>query len=80
MSAEYNEKTYTFEFRYRDPWQWLCGLVTDLELCKSIAWYPVHKYLHDNERVTRIYDEPHTADTWWDVQVSVRFYWFSDDY
>jgi hypothetical protein len=69
VSAEYNGKTFEFEFQYRNPWEWICSLVTDSSLCDRIAWYPVRKYLHENGRVTRLIDEPYTANKWWEVQV-----------
>ncbi|KIJ28994.1 hypothetical protein M422DRAFT_136764, partial [Sphaerobolus stellatus SS14] len=61
-------KSYTFQFRYRDPWEWLVHLVTDLTLSTSIMWYPVEKYLHDGGTITRIYDEVNTGRRWWEIQ------------
>jgi hypothetical protein len=69
VSAEFESTTYSFDFRYRDPWKWVVDLVTDPSLADVIVWHPSQKLLHDNGKVSRLYDEYHTADTWWRVQV-----------
>ena len=52
VSAEFENKDYTFDFRYRDPWKWIVNLVTDPSLANSIVWFPSQKVLHDNGKVT----------------------------
>jgi Plavaka transposase len=69
VSADFENVTYTFNFRYRDPWKWVVDLITDPSLADTIVWYPSQKFLHEDGRVTRLYDEYDTADTWWEVQV-----------
>jgi hypothetical protein len=69
VSGEYDGQMYKFEFEYRDPWEWIRSIVTDPTLCKSVYWYPVRKYLHDNGHITRLIDQPNTANKWWRVQV-----------
>ncbi|KIJ48975.1 hypothetical protein M422DRAFT_161935, partial [Sphaerobolus stellatus SS14] len=49
VTHEFRGKSYTFQFRYRDPWEWLVHLVTDPTLSTSIMWYPVEKCLHDGK-------------------------------
>ncbi|KIJ36129.1 hypothetical protein M422DRAFT_261454 [Sphaerobolus stellatus SS14] len=57
VTHEFQGKSYTFHFKYRDPWEWLVDLVTDPTLSNSIMWYPVEKFLHNGSKITRIYDE-----------------------
>ncbi|KIJ48583.1 hypothetical protein M422DRAFT_162395 [Sphaerobolus stellatus SS14] len=64
-------KLCVFKFEYRDPWKWLLDIVTDTTLSESIMWYPVEKYLHQNGRICRIYDELNTGTRWWDIQDSL---------
>ncbi|KAF8516714.1 hypothetical protein BU17DRAFT_67328 [Hysterangium stoloniferum] len=58
VSEMYNGKKYTFNFYYRDPWQWILSVVTDATLAKHLIWYPVKKYLHDRK-------------SWWDIQTAL---------
>jgi hypothetical protein len=69
VSVKFQNETFHFKFRFRDPWEWVRSLVTDKALCDSITWYPVQKYLHDDGHTTRLIDEPHTAKMWWQIQV-----------
>ncbi|KIJ43728.1 hypothetical protein M422DRAFT_169582, partial [Sphaerobolus stellatus SS14] len=71
VSHIFRGKTHTFKFQYRDPWKWLLDIVTDPTLADSILWYPVEKYLHQNGRITRIYDELNTGTQWWEIQDSL---------
>jgi hypothetical protein len=72
VTHEFQGREYTFEFRFRDPWEWILDLVTDSTLVEQIMWYPVRKYLHDGHRISRVYDELNSGDTWWKVQVFFR--------
>ncbi|KAJ7322002.1 hypothetical protein DFH08DRAFT_818379 [Mycena albidolilacea] len=73
VKADFEGKTYTFEFQYRDPWKWILELVQDPSLAPHFKWYPVEKFLHEHGRNTRIYDEPNTGTLWWSVQDSLPF-------
>ncbi|KAK7456407.1 hypothetical protein VKT23_010655 [Stygiomarasmius scandens] len=72
VEESYKGVLYTFSFNYRNPWEWIVSLVTDPTLAQSIAWYPVHKFLHQEGKITRLIDEPQTSDTWWKVQDSLK--------
>ncbi|KAF8523707.1 hypothetical protein BU17DRAFT_63645 [Hysterangium stoloniferum] len=54
VSEVYDGKEYTFDFYYHNPWQWILSLVTDATLAKHLIWYPVKKYLHDDNIVTQL--------------------------
>ncbi|KIJ50224.1 hypothetical protein M422DRAFT_245466 [Sphaerobolus stellatus SS14] len=56
---------------YRDPWKWLLDIITDPTLSDLIMWYPVEKYLHQDSRVTRIYDKLNSGTRWWKFQDSL---------
>ncbi|KIJ57372.1 hypothetical protein M422DRAFT_148910 [Sphaerobolus stellatus SS14] len=71
VSHTFKGRTHTFKFQYRDPWKWLLDIVTDPTLSDSILWYPVEKYLNQNRRITRIYDELNTGTRWWEIQDSL---------
>ncbi|THU83784.1 hypothetical protein K435DRAFT_807241 [Dendrothele bispora CBS 962.96] len=72
VTRTYRGKPYTFEFSFRDPWEWIVSLVTDPTLADSICWYPVRKYLHNGAHVQRLFDEPQTADLWWNAQDTIK--------
>jgi hypothetical protein len=40
-------------------------------------FYPLEKTLHQDGNVTRVYDEPWTAQTWREIQVSMIFLFYS---
>lgn len=71
VSDQWEGKTHTYTFQYRDPWKWVCDLVTDPLLAPMITWYPTRKYLHQDGKITQLIDEPWTASDWWDAQVSI---------
>ncbi|KAF8523994.1 hypothetical protein JB92DRAFT_2827152 [Gautieria morchelliformis] len=69
ITATYEGIEYTFDFQFRDPWKWIRDLVTDPSLSSSLILYPVKKFLHANGRITQIFDEINTGQTWWDIQI-----------
>jgi hypothetical protein len=42
----------------------------DPSLASLLILYPVKKILHKNGRVTRLYDDINSGQSWWDIQVS----------
>lgn len=68
VDAIYEGETFVFKFPYRDPVKWFSDIVTDQSLAPHSNWYPVQKYLHQNRKLTRLIDEPNTADKWWKNQ------------
>jgi len=64
---------HTFNFSFHDPWKWILDLVTDPTLASSIIWYPVKKILHENGKTTGLYDDIHSGQLWWDIQVCFVF-------
>ncbi|KAJ7663215.1 hypothetical protein DFH06DRAFT_1395296 [Mycena polygramma] len=68
VEADFQGKTYKFEFQYRDPWKWIVDLLSDPTLANDIHWYPAQKFLCENGVTSRLFDEPYTADKWWRIQ------------
>ncbi|KAF8798516.1 hypothetical protein BYT27DRAFT_7122910 [Phlegmacium glaucopus] len=71
VTAIYLGKVYEFTFKYRDPWEWILSVIQDESLAPMAMWNAVRKYYCSGDFEERIYDEPNTADTWWNVDVSI---------
>ncbi|TFK47051.1 hypothetical protein OE88DRAFT_1774381 [Heliocybe sulcata] len=69
VSTEYKGMKYSFEYEYRDPWEWITSLVTDPSLASVSVWHSMRKYYcNSGTGVTeQLIDEPWTADTWWSI-------------
>jgi len=72
VSTTYRGQLLEFEFQYRDPWEYILNLIHDKSLASVSCWNSVRKiYCCSWEGLEeRIIDEPNTADTWWEVDVS----------
>jgi hypothetical protein len=71
----YHGEHLEFEFEYRDPWEYILNLIHDLSLAPVSSWNSIQKFycyrVDSGEHVEeRIIDEPNTADTWWEIDVS----------
>jgi hypothetical protein len=71
VSAEFDGEIYNFTFQYRDPWEYICSLVGDESLMSVHMWNSVKKYYCEGTFEEQIFDEPNTAETWWNVDVRV---------
>jgi len=58
VTHDFHGVSYTYEFKYRDPWEWLLDILCDPTFCHSIMWYPVE---HQGANITCIYDETNTG-------------------
>ncbi|KAF8804428.1 hypothetical protein BYT27DRAFT_7106461 [Phlegmacium glaucopus] len=72
VTATYQGKVSEFTFEYRDPWEWILSVVQDESLAPMAMWNAVRKYYCKGDFEERLYDEPNTADTWWNVDVSLH--------
>ncbi|KAJ7201091.1 hypothetical protein GGX14DRAFT_659051 [Mycena pura] len=68
VEADFQGKTYKYEFQYRDPWKWVVDLLSDPTLADDIHWFPEQNFLVENGVETRLYDEPYTANKWARIQ------------
>ncbi|KAF9034770.1 hypothetical protein BJ165DRAFT_1604623 [Panaeolus papilionaceus] len=71
LSYEGIERTY--EFEYRDPWEWILSIIQDESLAPSATWNSARKFYCSTASGSeeRIYDEPYTADTWWGIDTQL---------
>ncbi|KAJ7300529.1 hypothetical protein DFH08DRAFT_919254 [Mycena albidolilacea] len=63
------EKTYTFF--YRDPWEWIRGLVTDPSLAHVTAWKSRRMFYCEDGGRERFITEPWTANRWYEVDMEL---------
>ncbi|KDR73368.1 hypothetical protein GALMADRAFT_72633, partial [Galerina marginata CBS 339.88] len=68
--VQFNGKVYNFKFQYRDPWDYISSLVDDESLASVHMWNSVKKYYCEGDFEEQIFDEPNTAEAWWNVDVS----------
>ncbi|KAI9445742.1 hypothetical protein BJY52DRAFT_1194069 [Lactarius psammicola] len=50
---------------------WAVDLILDPQLAPHFEWDAQKVFKHDGENVTRVYDEPWTADTFWNFQSQI---------
>lgn len=50
------------------------ALIRDESLAPWNMWNAVRKFYCHGDNEERIYDEPNTADVWWEVDVSVSHF------
>ncbi|KAH9955792.1 hypothetical protein BGW80DRAFT_1188200 [Lactifluus volemus] len=70
ITATYEDQPREITFEYRDPWKWILALIQDESLVPWNMWNAVKKFYCQGDHEERIYDEPNTADVWWEVDVS----------
>ena len=70
--ATYQGKLFEFTFEYRDPWEWIPSVVQDESLVPMAMWNAVQKYYCKADFEECLYDKPNTANTWWNVDVSLH--------
>ncbi|KAJ7932238.1 hypothetical protein B0H13DRAFT_1857073 [Mycena leptocephala] len=68
VEADFDGVTYEFEFQYRDPWKWIVDLLSDPTLASNTHWHPVRKFLFKDRVKVQLFDEPYTANKWWNIQ------------
>ncbi|KZV62960.1 hypothetical protein PENSPDRAFT_590638 [Peniophora sp. CONT] len=68
LEDKFMDKTCTFTFDYRDPWEWLKLIFTDKTLADFIVYHSERKYYcwSDGSRV-RLFDEPNTGTAWGEI-------------
>ena len=61
-----------FGFQYHDPWEYILNLIHNKSLASVSCWNSVQKiYCCSQEDLEEcIINEPNTANTWWEVDVS----------
>ncbi|KIJ09892.1 hypothetical protein PAXINDRAFT_164338 [Paxillus involutus ATCC 200175] len=52
----------------RSIWQWVLDLLNNPHIAPHFIWDAECLYKHNGVKFERFYDEPWTADSWWDIQ------------
>jgi hypothetical protein len=61
----------TFEIWYRSLWDWACDLLTDHRIGPHFVFDAQRMYKYDGQTFVRFFDEPWTANAFWECQVRV---------
>ncbi|RPD68252.1 hypothetical protein L226DRAFT_527358 [Lentinus tigrinus ALCF2SS1-7] len=68
IEVPYRKGTLEFDVHTRSSWQWALALIKDTTLAQHITWHAVKQFKFTDGEWVRFWDEPNTADYWWDVQ------------
>ncbi|KAH9041102.1 hypothetical protein EDB84DRAFT_1474932 [Lactarius hengduanensis] len=66
ISVPYNGAVQTFQIPYL--WDWAVDLILDSQLAKYFEWDARKVFKHNGKNISRVYDEPWTADMFWNFQ------------
>ncbi|KAH9012529.1 hypothetical protein EDB85DRAFT_1900278 [Lactarius pseudohatsudake] len=61
----------TFQIPHRPLWDWAVDLILDSQLAKYFEWDARKVFKHDGKNISRVYDEPWTADSFWNFQSGI---------
>ncbi|KIK79337.1 hypothetical protein PAXRUDRAFT_16380 [Paxillus rubicundulus Ve08.2h10] len=68
IAVPYKGEDWTFEIHARYIWQWVLDLLNNPHIASHFIWDAKRLYKHNGVKFERFYDEPWTADSWWDIQ------------
>ncbi|KAI9442404.1 hypothetical protein H4582DRAFT_2202107, partial [Lactarius indigo] len=68
ISVPYDGVDWTFEIPYRPLWDWAVDLIMDPQLTQYFEWDAQKVFKHNGENISRVYDEPWTAGSFWNFQ------------
>ncbi|TFK79039.1 hypothetical protein K466DRAFT_506271, partial [Polyporus arcularius HHB13444] len=68
IEVPYNKSTLEFDVHTRSLWKWALAMIRDPTLAQHIVWDAVKQFKFTNGKWMRFWDEPNTADYWWDIQ------------
>ncbi|KAH8985616.1 hypothetical protein EDB86DRAFT_3049177 [Lactarius hatsudake] len=68
ISVPYDGAVRKFQIPHRPLWDWAVDLILDSQLAKDFEWDARKVFKHDGKNISRVYDEPWTADTFWNFQ------------
>jgi hypothetical protein len=71
ISVDYKGDKLSFDVLVRPLWEWCLDLLTDSDIVSKFHWDAERHYKYDGSRFERFFDEPWTADAWWEFQVRV---------
>ena len=64
-----------FDISHHSLWEWATDLINDPQLAPHFHWDAEKVFWYNDELSTRVFHEPWTADTFWNVQVHVCDYY-----
>ncbi|KAH9029824.1 hypothetical protein EDB85DRAFT_1866968, partial [Lactarius pseudohatsudake] len=68
ISVPYDGAVRTFQIPHCPLWDWAVDLILDSQLAKYFEWDVRKVFKHNGKNISRVYDEPWTADTFWNFQ------------
>ncbi|KAH9017439.1 hypothetical protein EDB84DRAFT_1628850 [Lactarius hengduanensis] len=71
ISVPYKGEDKTFEVPHRPLWDWAVDLILDQQLAPHFEWDAQKIFKHEEETTTRVYNEPWTADAFWNFQSQI---------
>ncbi|KAF9554728.1 hypothetical protein CPC08DRAFT_696425 [Agrocybe pediades] len=72
FSVPYKDRTLDYKVWVRPLWDWCEELLHNTDLSKQFHWDAIRQYKYTKEgQWERFFDEPWTADAWWDFQTSI---------
>jgi len=69
ITSSYGDENLTFPFWSRSLWDWALDLVESPWASQHFVWDAQRLYKYDGSSFVRFFDEPWTAQRFWDVQV-----------
>ncbi|KAJ7835622.1 hypothetical protein B0H13DRAFT_2240067 [Mycena leptocephala] len=71
VTIQYKDEDKTYNTYVRPLWDWARSLIQDPRLASSFIWDAEKAYKFDGETYVRFYQEPWTADAFWEAQSSL---------
>ncbi|KAG2103174.1 hypothetical protein BD769DRAFT_1630901 [Suillus cothurnatus] len=71
ISVSHRDQEHTFDIWYRPLWDWACDLLKDHRLGPHFVFDAQRLYKYDGQDFMRFFDEPWTANAFWDSQSSL---------
>jgi len=69
LNLEYRSAPMEYDVWLTDLWDWCLELMHDPKLINHFEWDARRMYAYNGSVYERLFDEPWTADAWWDIQV-----------
>ncbi|KAG2160107.1 uncharacterized protein EDB93DRAFT_1237319 [Suillus bovinus] len=71
ISVPHRDQEHNFDVWYRPLWDWACDLLKDPRLGPHFVFDAQRLYKFDGQDFVRFFDEPWTANAFWDCQSSL---------
>ncbi|KAI0286311.1 hypothetical protein BC826DRAFT_1121252 [Russula brevipes] len=71
LIVSYKDKEMSYDVHHRSLWDWATDLVQDPLLAPHFHWDAEKVFRCLGDQTTRVFDEPWTADAFWDIQSQI---------